>query len=54
MQRSALTASIAQGTGTGKRDLALSQVAFYAGARGVLKELDHMIAEGDRLKVANL
>jgi hypothetical protein len=39
--------AIAQGTGVGKRDLALSQVAFYAGARGVLKVLDHMIAEGD-------
>ena len=30
-----------------KRDLALSQLAFYAGARGVLKVLDHMIADGD-------
>jgi hypothetical protein len=39
--------AVAQGTGAGKRDLALSQVAFYAGARGVLKVFDHMIAEGD-------
>lgn len=39
--------AIAQGTGAGKRDLSLSQVAFYSGARGVLKVLDHMIAEGD-------
>jgi hypothetical protein len=39
--------AIAQGTGVGKRDLALSQVAFYAGARGVLKVLDHMLAESD-------
>ena len=38
--------AIAQGIGAGKRDLQLSQVAFYAGARGVLKVLDHMIAEG--------
>jgi hypothetical protein len=29
--------AIRQGTGVGKRDLALSQVAFYAGARGVLR-----------------
>jgi hypothetical protein len=39
--------AIAQRTGASKRDLALSQLAFYAGARGVLKVLDHMIAEGD-------
>jgi hypothetical protein len=45
--------AIAQGTGAGKRDLALSQVAFYAGARGVLKVLDHMIAEGDYEAVHN-
>jgi hypothetical protein len=35
------------GAGTSKRDLSLSQLAFYSGARGVLKVLDHMIAEGD-------
>ena len=29
--------AIAQGIGAGKRDLQLSQVAFYAGARGVLE-----------------
>jgi hypothetical protein len=39
--------AITQATGVGKRDLALSQVAFYSGARGVLRVLDHMIAEGD-------
>ena len=39
--------AIAQGTGAGKRELALSQLAFYSGARGVLKVLDRMIAEGD-------
>lgn len=39
--------AIAQGTGASKRDLALAQVAFYGGARGVLKVLDRMIAEGD-------
>jgi hypothetical protein len=39
--------AITQGTGANKRDLALAQVAFYSGARGVLKVLDHMIAEGD-------
>jgi hypothetical protein len=38
---------IAQGTDAGKRDLQLSQVAFYAGARGVLKVLDHTIADSD-------
>jgi hypothetical protein len=38
--------AIAQGTGADTR-LALSQVAFCAGARGALKVLDHMIAEGD-------
>jgi hypothetical protein len=30
-----------------QRDLLLSQAAFYSGARGVLKVLDHLIAEGD-------
>jgi hypothetical protein len=39
--------AIAQGTSVSERDLALSQLAFYSGARGVLKVLDHMIAEGD-------
>jgi hypothetical protein len=38
--------TLAHGTGS-KRDLVLSQVAFYGGARGVLKVLDHMIAQGD-------
>lgn len=39
--------AIAHGTGCTKRDLALSQAAFYGGARGVLKVLDRMIVEGD-------
>lgn len=39
--------ALAQGTGARKRDLSLSQLAFYTGARGVLRVLDHMIAEGD-------
>jgi len=39
--------ALAHGTGSSKRDLALSQVAFYSGARGVLRVLDHMLAEGD-------
>jgi hypothetical protein len=39
--------AIAQSTGASKRDLSLSQLAFYSGARGVPKVLDHMIAEGD-------
>jgi hypothetical protein len=30
-----------------KRDLVLSQVAFYSGARGVLKVLAYMIEYGD-------
>jgi hypothetical protein len=38
--------ALAHGTGS-KRDLMLSQVAFYSGARGVLKVLDHMVARGD-------
>jgi alkylated DNA nucleotide flippase Atl1 len=37
--------ALAQGTGSSRRDLA--QVAFYSGARGVLRVLDHMIAGGD-------
>jgi hypothetical protein len=39
--------AIAQGTGASKRDLSLSQLALYSGARGVLRVLDRMIAEGD-------
>jgi hypothetical protein len=38
--------ALAYGSGS-KRDLALSQAAFYSGARGVLKVLDHLIAKGD-------
>jgi hypothetical protein len=43
--------AIAHGTGGSRRDLALAQVAFYGGARAVLKVLDHMIAEGDSAAV---
>jgi hypothetical protein len=39
--------AIAHGTSISKRELALTQLAFYSGARGVLRVLDHMIAEGD-------
>ena len=39
--------AIAHGAGGGKRDLALAQIAFYGGARAVLKALDHRIADGD-------
>jgi hypothetical protein len=36
------------GTGTGgKRDLTITQLAFYSGARGVLKVLAHMIEQGE-------
>jgi hypothetical protein len=38
--------ALAHGTGS-KRDLLLSQVAFYSGARGVLKVLAYMIEHGD-------
>ena len=37
--------AIRQGTGASKRELALTQLAFYSGARGVLTVLDRMIAE---------
>lgn len=39
--------SVAQGLVNSKRDLALSNVAFYSGARGVLRVLDYMIEHGD-------
>ena len=38
--------SVAYGT-VGKRDLAISHLAFYSGARGVLTVLAHLIARGD-------
>ncbi len=37
----------AQGTGDSERDLALAHVAFYSGARGVLRVLDQMRSDGD-------
>ena len=33
--------AIAHGVGESKQDLALAQIAFYSGARAVLKVLDH-------------
>jgi hypothetical protein len=39
--------AIAHGTGGSKRDLALSQLAFYSGARGVLKVLAYMLEQGE-------
>jgi hypothetical protein len=39
--------SIARGFVSSKRDLTLSHVAFYSGARGVLKVLDYMIEHGE-------
>ena len=35
-----------RGTG-GKRDVAITQLAFYSGARGVLKVLAYLIDRGD-------
>ena len=37
---------ILTGTG-GKRDLAITQLAFYSGARGVLRVLAHLIEQGE-------
>jgi hypothetical protein len=39
--------AVAQGLGSSKRDLALSHVAFYSAARGVLRVLDHMVEHGE-------
>ena len=39
--------AVAQGFGSRKRDLALAHVAFYSGARGVLRVLDHMLEHGE-------
>jgi len=36
---------VVTGTG-GKRDLAITQLAFYSGARGVLPVLAHLIEQG--------
>ena len=40
--------AVAQGAGKSDGDMALAQVAFYSGARGVLKVLAHMIEHGER------
>ena len=37
---------VVTGTG-GKRDLAITQLAFYSGARGVLRVLAHLIEQGE-------
>jgi hypothetical protein len=39
--------TLAQGIGDSKRDLALAHIAFYSGARGVLRVLDQMLSVGD-------
>ena len=39
--------SVMRGFASSKRELALSHVAFYSGARGVLKVLDYMIEHGE-------
>ena len=39
--------AIAQGFGSSKRDLAFAHLAFYSGARGVLRMLAHMIEHGE-------
>jgi len=39
--------TVAHGVGSSRRDLALAHGAFYSGARGVLKVLDHMLEHGD-------
>ena len=39
--------SVARGFAISKRELALSHVAFYSGARGVLRVLDYMIEHGE-------
>jgi hypothetical protein len=38
--------SVIVGTGS-KRDVAITQLAFYSGARGVLKVLAYLIEHGD-------
>ena len=38
---------IAGGIRAGKRDLAIAHTAFYAGARGTLKVLAHLLEHGD-------
>ena len=39
--------AIASGVGVSKRDLALAHGAFYAGARGTLKVLAHLLEHGE-------
>lgn len=40
--------AIAQGIGSSRRDLTLAHVAFYSGARGVLRILDYMLEHGEQ------
>ena len=42
--------SVIAGSG-GKRDLAITQLAFYSGARGVLKVLAHLLERGELEKL---
>jgi hypothetical protein len=42
--------AIAQGIGSSRRDLTLAHVAFYSGARGVLRVLDYMLEHGEEDK----
>jgi hypothetical protein len=42
--------AIAQGIGSSRRDLTLANVAFYSGARGVLRVLDYMLEHGEQEK----
>ena len=39
--------AIASGVGVAKRDLAIAHTAFYAGVRGTLKVLAHLLEHGD-------
>lgn len=39
--------AVARGFGSSRRDLKLAHVAFYSGARGVLKVLDFMLEHGE-------
>jgi hypothetical protein len=43
--------AIAQGIGSSRRDLMLAQLAFYSGARGVLKVFDYMLEHREQENV---
>jgi hypothetical protein len=40
--------AVAGGFGSSRRDLTLAHVAFYSGARGVLRVLDYMLEHGEQ------